>query len=251
MTKICYHKGMRKLSVFFIFCFCAPLLFGIEIFVHKTNEKTGSSCQAVRLKDNWFMTAAHCVKPHCEHSSCEAEIPFGKTDKSNISWYYKAKTDKTYYDIALVNFKDITDLSSFNPPNILILDNISAETPKVLKRSLSVVYSKMLKPGQLNSGGYVFYGPKNKIIFTKEFGVFHGVSGAGVFTDKNELISVVSGVTGQGGSAEYSVFSVFDGEVRDFLKSHVRGLNFTYLNSKDLYEIPEQEKEKAYSLDNN
>lgn len=242
---------MRKLSVFFILCFFAPLLFGMEIFVHKTNEKTGSSCQAVRLKDNWFMTAAHCVKPYCEHSSCEAEIPIiGKTTKDNIHWLDKAQTNKTYYDIAIINFKDVKGLPSFNAPTILIVKDMGDLTPKVLNRSLSVFYSQMGAPGQLNSGRYLFYGPKSKIIFTKEFGLFHGISGAGVFTNKNELISVVSGVTGQDGNAEYSVFSVFDGEVKNFL-SPILGLNFTYLNSKDLYEIPEQEKEKAYSLDNN
>jgi len=243
---------MRKLSIFFVFCFFAPLIFGMEIFVHKTNEKTGSSCQAVRLKDNWFMTAAHCVKPHCEYSSCEAEIPFGKTNKSNIFWLYKAKNDKTYYDIAVINFKDIKPLPAFTAPKILIIKDTEDSAPKGVNRSLSIVYSQMLAPKQLNSSGYVFYGPKNKIIFTKEFGLFHGVSGAGVFTDKNELISVVSGVTGQGENAEYSVFSVFDEKVKEFLNSHhIHGLDFTYLNNKDFYEIPEQEKDKAASLDSN
>lgn len=244
---------MRKFSLFLIFSLFAPLVFGLEIFVHKTNEKMGSSCQAVRLKDNWFMTAAHCVKPYCEYSSCEAEIPLiATTSKNNIHWLYKARTDKTYYDIALINFKDVKGLPSFNPPSVLIIENNKISEPKALNKNLTIEYSTLDGFGQMNSVGQVFYGSKRKIIFTKEFGLFHGISGAGVFTNNNELISIVSGVTGRGGNAEYSVFSSFDEEVEKFLRAvNIPGLNFTYLNKKDLYEIPEQEKEKAYSLDNN
>ena len=206
---------MRKFFVFFILCLLARSLFAIEIFVHKTNEKKGAMCQAVRIKDNWFMTSAHCVLPYCENSPCEAEIPLGKTTKENISWPDKAKTSRTYYDIALINF---------------YLGG---------------------QGGQIQSAGQLFYGPKNKIIFTREFGLFHGISGAGVLTNKNELISLVSGVAGQGSRGEFSVFPVFDEYVKGFLESKNLFLNYTYLNKKDFSEVPDQYKEKVYSLDNN
>lgn len=242
---------MKKISVFFILCLLARSLFAIEIFVHKTNEKKGAMCQAVRIKDDWFMTAAHCVLPYCENSSCEAEIPLGKTTKENIYWPDKARTDKSYYDIALINFKDIKGLTSFNAPSVLVIKNSDISTPQSLNRNLVINFYLGGQSGQLQSAGQLFYGPKNKIIFTKEFGLFHGVSGAGVLTNKNELISVVSGVAGQGAKGEYAVFSVFDEYVKRFLESKISSLNYTYLDKKDFSEVPEQYKEKVYSLDNN
>lgn len=242
---------MRKFFVFFILCLIAPSLFAIEIFVHKTNEKKGAMCQAVRIKDNWFMTAAHCVLPYCENSPCEAEIPLGKTTKENISWPDKAKTSRTYYDIALINFKDVKGLPAFTEPSVLIIKESDISTPQSLNRNLVINFYLGGQGGQIQSAGQLFYGPKNKIIFTREFGLFHGISGAGVLTNKNELISLVSGVAGQGSRGEFSVFPVFDEYVKGFLESKNLFLNYTYLNKKDFSEVPDQYKEKVYSLDNN
>jgi len=243
---------MRKLFLFCIFCCAAPLIFGMEIFVHSGNNNTGSLCQAVQIADTWFMTAAHCVVPYCASSSCEVEIPTGKVTGKDVHWLNKAQTNKTYYDIAVINFKGVQGLPSGNYPSIVIVKDNDITEPKTLNKSLSVSYSGGVGEGKINSFGPLFYGPKNKIIYTKEFGLIHGVSGAGVFSGYNELISVVSGIAGQDSNAEFSVFSVFDEEVKRFLNSNnIPGLRFTYLDKKDFSSVTEQYKEKVYSLDNN
>lgn len=239
---------MKKFFIFLIFCFCTPLLFGYEVFVHKTNEKNGSMCQAVRIKDGWFMTAAHCVLPSCLYSSCQAEIPPG-IETTKIYWPKEAESNRSSYDIALINFEG-NKLPAFREPKVLIITNTNFNEPKMLNKRLNIPYSLGQSVGQISSRGSVFYGPKHKIIYTGEFGLFHGLSGAGVMTDNGELISIVSAVAGQGGNAKFSVFSVFDDTVERFLHSKIPTLTFSYLNKNDFIEIDEQANKDAFSLDN-
>ena len=252
---------MKKIFILSLFCLLAPSIFGVEIFVHKIGEKKGFMCQAVRLKDNWFLTAAHCVVPYCDGYNCEAEIPLPngnviKAAKQDISWLNDAKINKTYYDIALIKFDTSKySLPAYNPVTVLIIKDFNFDTPKILKRSLEITFSSVGEAGQILSRSPVLYGPNNKIIFTEEMGLFHGVSGAGVMTNKvsslgvRELISVVSGVASNGGAIKFSVFSVFDEKVKDFLRP-VSGLSFSYLTANDFSEVGERYKEAALSLDN-
>lgn len=239
---------MRKIFIFIIFCLLTPLVFGVEIFIHDPNQKEGSMCQAVRIKDGWFMTAAHCVLSVCKFSSCKAEIPPGlKTTK--IYWHNEAKSDNSSYDIALINFEN-KELPTFREPKILIIKNNNFDKPEMLNKRLRIDYSFGVAAGQISSQTPVFYGPKKKIIYTGEMGLFHGLSGAGVITDGGELISIVSAIAGQGANGKFSVFSVFDEKVESFLRSHITGLTFTTLSKKDFMDVDEKTNEEVFSLDN-
>ena len=242
---------MKKFLIFLICSLFTPLLFGYEVFVHQPGKKDGAMCQAVRIKDGWFMTAAHCVLPQCQFADCKAEIPPGiETPKQNIYFFNEAQTNNARYDIALINFNTVNKLPFFREQKILIIKNANFNEPKILNKRLRIYFSLGNNAGQISSQGTVFYGPKHKIIYTGEFGLFHGLSGAGVMTDNGELISIVSAVAGQGGSAKFSVFSVFDERVESFLRSKIPGLTFTYLDQNDFIEADEKANKEAFSLDN-
>ncbi len=246
---------MKRYFVLLLFCVLTPVVFGVEIFVSKTGESSGSLCQAVRVKGAWFMTAAHCVVPSCKNSSCKAEIQVSgeiiEAQKQNIYWLNKARENKTYYDVALINFESAKKLPIYTETPILILKNIDFSVPKILNRRLGITYSLHGEVGQILSRGPVFYGPKNKIIFSEEMGLEHGISGAGVMTEKGEIISVVSAVAGQGGKVKFSVFSAFDEEVEKFLRSHIPSIKTKIANEKDFENVPEGDIAIVASLDNN
>ena len=239
---------MKRIIILSMLCLLTVSVFAEQIFISKTGSKEGSMCQAVRIKDAWFLTAAHCVMPYCQNSVCTAEMPAGNeiitAKKQNIFWLNKSKANKSYYDIALINFEEYkSKLSSFSEPTVLIIKNLDFDIPQNLNRTF-------LDIGQLRSVGPVIYGPKNKIVFTDEFGLLHGLSGAGVMTNKGELISVVSAVASNSGEKRFSVFSVFDGEVESFFRSHIGFISFVYANKKDFSELDEARKKYAVSLDN-
>ncbi|MCR5504799.1 MAG: S1 family peptidase [Elusimicrobiaceae bacterium] len=239
---------MRKIFIFIIFCLLTPLVFGVEVFIHVPNQKEGSMCQAVRIKDGWFMTAAHCVPSVCKFSSCKAEIAPG-IETTKIYSHSEAQPNNPRYDIAIINFES-KELSSFRGPKILIMKNNNFDKPKMLNKRLWIDYSLGAGGGQISSKLPIFYGPKKKIIYTGESGLFHGLSGAGVMTDSGELISVVSAVAGQGANGKFSVFSFFDEKVESFL-SRIPGLTFTTLNKNDFTEVDEKANSDVFSLDNN
>ena len=240
---------MRKIFIFIIFCLLTPLVFGVEIFIHDPNQKEGSMCQAVRIKDGWFMTAAHCVLSVCKFSSCKAEIPPG-LETTKIYYHNEAQADNPRYDIAIINFES-KELPSFREPKILIIKNNNFDKPQILNKRLRIDYSFGVTAGQISSQTPIFYGPKKKIIYTRELGLFHGLSGSGVMTDGGELISVVSAIAGQGANGKFSVFSVFDEKVESFLRSRIPGLTFTTLSKKDFMELDEKANSDVFSLDNN
>ena len=241
---------MRKLFVCCLFCCLASFVLGESIFISKPGEKEGKSCQAVRIKDTWFLTAAHCVSDIC-NAECkiEMQIPGGliETSQKNVSWLNEWRSNASY-DIALINFKDAKIPGVFKEPQIVIIDNsVKFTEPKIINRSLSISFNS----GTINSWDNVFYGPLSKIIFTRDMGLFHGLSGAGVFTDKGELIAITSAAAGRGHEVRFSVFSVFNEKVESFLKQKGPALYFKHLSYKDFKDADETDKEILISLDNN
>ena len=242
---------MRKIFLICLLFLFTPFVFGKEIFISEPGSKEGISCQAIRIKDNWFLTAGHCVSEIC-NISCDIkmQVPGGiiKTSQENVSWLYE-KRGKASYDIGLINFINAKKDDSFKEPQIIIFDNsLKFTEPKILKKNLKI-------PFNLNAAtvrNEIFYGPKNKIIFTKDLGLFHGLSGAGVFTDKAELIAITSATASKGNEGRFSVFSVFDERVESFLKQKEPSLHFKHITSADFRDLDnlKEDKKILISLDN-
>ncbi len=246
---------MKKLFLVYLFCLLAPFVLGEEFFVSKPNEKEGKYCQAVQVANTWFLTAAHCVADIC-NDACEIEMNIHsniiKTSEKNVFWLNSKRIGNSSYDIALINFDSAKTSPDFKEHQILIVDNsINISEPKILNRSLNIPFNIRGNVGEILSINDVFYGPKSRIIFTKDLGIFHGLSGAGVFTNKGELIAVTSAVAGRGSEARFSVFSVFDEKVKSFLKQRIPSLYFKHLSSKDFKDADTSDKEILISLDNN
>lgn len=248
---------MRKI---FIVCFLSlltPFVCGKEIFISNQGNKEGKSCQAVRIKDNWFLTAAHCVADMC-NTSCKVEMQIGidiiETSEKNVFWLNEGRGNNASYDIALINFEGAKIDGGFKEPQIFIVDNSLRFTePKILDRNLEIRYNFGNSAGGILSRHAIFYGPKSKIVFTQNLGLFHGLSGAGVFTNNNELVAVTSATAGRGDSAMFSVFSVFDERVENFLRQKIPALYFKHARITDFKDTGSsgQDKETLISLDNN
>ena len=90
-----------------------------EINFNRHGENNINKCQAVRLQEYWFLTAAHCVEQACRDNcsfqarlivgpNYEADMTVTHTPKSRkIFKHSKAKIDKmsSSYDLALLHFK--------------------------------------------------------------------------------------------------------------------------------------------------
>ncbi len=90
-----------------------------EINFNRHGENNINKCQAVRLQEYWFLTAAHCVENACRDNcsfqarlivgpNYEADMTITHTPKSpKIYKHSKAKIDKmsSSYDLALLHFK--------------------------------------------------------------------------------------------------------------------------------------------------
>lgn len=90
-----------------------------EINFNRHGEKNINKCQAVRLDEYWFLTAAHCVENACRDNcsfqarlivgpNYEADMTVTHTPQSpKIFKHEKAKLDKrsSSYDLALLYFK--------------------------------------------------------------------------------------------------------------------------------------------------
>lgn len=245
---------MRKILIVLFLSFLSAFSMGEEIFIASPGDKDGKSCQAVRLKDNWFLTAAHCVTDVC-NTACEVKMQISdeiiETSQKNIYWLNERQSKNASYDIALINFKNAKITGKFKEPQILIVDNsLKFNEPKIINRALDIRYSFSHSVGGILSRQEVFYGPKSKIIFTADLGLFHGLSGAGVFTDKGELIAITSSTAGKGNDIRFSVFSVFDDRVESFIKQKIPSLYFKHISQTDFREV-QQDKEILISLDNN
>lgn len=247
---------MKRIFVIFLFCLFTSFISGEEFFISKPSDKEGKSCQAVRIKDTWFLTAAHCVADIC-NISCNIEMLIQgeiiETSQKNVFWLNESRGNNASYDIALINFKDAKIPGKFEEPQILIVDNsIKFTEPKVINRILQIPFDIHGNIGSITSINPVFYGPKNKIIFTSDLGLFHGLSGAGVFTDKKELIAVTSATAEKGDNVRFSVFSVFDEKVESFLKQKLPTLYFKHTSSEDFKPVDESKFDKKIliSLDN-
>ncbi|MBO4707217.1 MAG: trypsin-like serine protease [Elusimicrobiaceae bacterium] len=243
---------MRKIFIICIFCLSASFIFGEEIFVSEPGNTNGTSCQAVRIKDTWFLTAKHCTDI-C-NISCNVEVNIAgnifKTSQQNVFWFKNRQGKNASYDIALIDFKNAKIPGSFKEPPIFIIDNsVRFSEPKIINRSLKIPFDINGNIGTVMSINPVFYGPKSQIIFTKDLGIFHGLSGAGVFTDKGELVAITSAAAGQGNNVRFSVFAAFDDKVKEFLSGKGLSLYFKHANSPDFKDIT-QDKEILISLDN-
>ena len=234
----------------------APFVSGKEIFIYRPGDKEGKSCQAVRIKDNWFLTAAHCVADIC-NTACKIEIQILdsiiETHQKNVFWLNDRRKNNASYDIALINFSGAKIEEAFKEPQIIIADNsLKFDEPKILDRGLQINYNLGNSAGGVLSRREVFYGPKSKTIFTKDLGLFHGLSGAGVFTDKGELLAITSATAERETDIRFSVFSVFDERVESFLRQKLPTLYFKHLSSSDFKELnkSKEDREILISLDN-
>lgn len=245
---------MRKILIVLLLSFLPAFSMGEEIFIAKPGDEEGKSCQAVQLKDTWFLTAAHCVTDVC-NTACEVKMQISEdiieTSQKNVYWLNERQSNNASYDIALINFKNAKIPGKFKEPQILIVDNsVKLKEPKIIDRSLEIPFNFSGNIGEIASLNEIFYGPKSKIIFTADLGLFHGLSGAGVFTDKGELIAITSSTASKGNDIRFSVFSVFDDRVESFIKQKIPSLYFKHISQADFREV-QQDKEILISLDNN
>lgn len=248
---------MRKVFIFWLFCLFTICISGKEIFIFKPGDTEGKSCQAVQIKYGWYLTAAHCVADIC-NSKCKVQMQIhgdiAETYQKHVYWLNEKRGNKSSYDIALINFKDLKTEDFLKDLQILIIDNsVKLSEPKIINRSLEIPFNFGENEGKVLSRHEVFYGPKSKTIFTKDLGLFHGLSGAGVFTNKGELIAITSATAGKGTEARFSVFSVFDERVESFLKQKIPTLYFKHISPSDFKESSNlfEDKEILISLDNN
>jgi len=247
---------MRKIFIICLLSLLAPFISGKEIFIYRPGDEEGKSCQAVRIKDNWFLTAAHCVSDIC-NTACKIKMQIAgeiiETSQKNVFWLNERRKNNASYDLALINFQGAKIREDFQEPQIIIADNsLKFNEPKILDRGLEINYNFGNVFGGILSRYEVFYGPKSKTIFTQDLGLFHGLSGAGVVTDKGELIAITSATAGRGNNARFSVFSVFDERVESFLRQKMPTLYFKRLSSSDFKDLTKskQDKEILISLDN-
>lgn len=98
-----------------------------EINVHKKGQNTEAKCQATRLNRDWFLTAAHCVKPLCDDecvvSAKLLTLPKYRLDiqtshnNSSPTVLVHERTainkNEAGYDMALINFKPASSEYSY------------------------------------------------------------------------------------------------------------------------------------------
>ena len=120
-------KWTGALAVLFMGCF--PLFaaedtpFAAEDFANQSmimvqNDRDSKRCQAVRILPNWYMTAAHCVRPYC-NKECTVTFTLlqgplqALADVSHTSLHPMVFTPRQYhigeaknirYDVALIHF---------------------------------------------------------------------------------------------------------------------------------------------------
>ncbi len=114
------------------------------------------------------------------------------------------------------------ELKGQTPPKLLLL---KTQTQKLLNRVIMVPSiwdgSTHVLSSQKNP---VFFSPKHKFIYTLNFGIRQGVSGAGVMTNHGELVGIVASTASlsQTGAVnavdDYSFFAAFDDTVINFIK---------------------------------
>ena len=248
-----------------------------EINFNRHGENNINKCQAVRLQEYWFLTAAHCVENACRDNcsfqarlivgpNYEADMTVTHTPKSpKIYKHSKAKIDKlsSSYDLALLHFKPsetkvvYKDMSArialsetqflrripndtlyykavkgTNIPSLLVMDSDSG---KILDRELSVISIWDGKREVMNNEQPVIYSPKNKLLFTNNFGIKKGISGSGVMTNTGELVGIVSALdnisafnntTKKYQNINLVYFSAFDKETINFIQEHVGGISY-------------------------
>lgn len=113
-------------------------------------------------------------------------------------------------------------LKGQTPPKLLLL---KTQTQKMLNRIIMVPSiwdgSTHILSSQKNP---VFFSPRHKFIYTLNFGIRQGVSGAGVMTNHGELVGIVASTASlsQTGAVNaidnYSFFAAFDDTVINFIK---------------------------------
>lgn len=204
-----------------------------ELNFHKTGSAQIGKCQGVRLRRNWFITAAHCVENICAGAcSVQARLIVGtnyeldlRTSSPRIYKQNKQSKDSKKnagYDIALIFFPpqdsrlDYMDPSTHSglnekrflsripnaqiysaatkATNIPTIASIDSTENIMLNKKLSVASIWDGRRDVLKNKNPVFYSPKQHYIFTKNFGIKQGISGSGVMTNTGELIGVVTAI---------------------------------------------------------
>lgn len=65
----------------------------IEVF----DKQYSARCQAVRIHPNWYLTAAHCVKPFCDGGECFVQINLVQGDLSARAFVAHTKAKPTVF----------------------------------------------------------------------------------------------------------------------------------------------------------
>lgn len=131
---------MKKLIFAFSLIFFAAALYAsclgerafthtYEYMVFASNANSGHKCQAVKIKENWFLTSAHCVAQDCK-TACNIEmelLPYNPGATALIE--HRPGKKKVFfppdfsYDSATASANDIA-LINLNPDKYFFYDRV-------------------------------------------------------------------------------------------------------------------------------
>lgn len=117
-----------------------------EIDVNENGTANIEKCQAVRLKKNWFLTAAHCVEQPCKNvCDMQARLIVGENYEADLIATHNAKNSKKIFivprkekdlpmanDLALIFFEPFSSKTVFKDP---AEGNIALSEEEFLSRS--------------------------------------------------------------------------------------------------------------------
>lgn len=187
------------------------------------------TCQAVRIHQDWFLTAAHCVEK-CVHASCQIRLFLAMSDSamatadlssSDVIVPHQFQEKQTaLWDVALLHYRPNSyefrseggpiDEESFlkivqkDPalkrqwqgavdPEVPALAVYTGPSLMHLIDNIIVPRWEMGHMTYLNHPEYILYvGKKQALWVTDGFGVSEGNSGGGVWLENGNLVGIVS-----------------------------------------------------------
>jgi hypothetical protein len=138
------------------------------------------------------------------------------------------------------------------PPRLLVL---RTETPKIFNRQIVVPSIWGGARQMLASHDTIYYSPANQYIFTDNFGIRQGISGAGVFTAAGELCGVVSSTgvlrqsSGDINALNYTFLTVFNEDVLRFITRYAGNTAGKTADMDYFKVIPEDQREFVFAVE--
>ncbi|MDR0735056.1 MAG: trypsin-like serine protease [Elusimicrobiota bacterium] len=134
---------------------------------------------------------------------------------------------------------------------------LRTETAKIFNRQIVLPSIWGGARQLLTSHDTVFYSPKNQYIFTDNFGIRQGISGAGVFTASGELCGVVSATgvlrqsSGEGSinPINYTFLTVFNDDVLRFITRYAGNTASTTADINYFKVIPEDRRDFVFAVE--